>query len=87
VHRLIQLANRKRKKNKNWIDDQLKSAIADFNEGIPIRAIARKNGILTSTLKGHIYGTTLYRRRGKKGVLIDVEEAAIIDYLIKMQNL
>lgn len=49
-------------------------ALADIDDGKPIRASARDNDIPTSTLRSHFYGTTLARKRGKKGILTETEE-------------
>jgi len=80
-------SRRKRKLNGNWNYDQLKSAIANVDEGMSIREAGRINGIPSSTLRGHVYGTTIYRKRGKKRVLTEAEEEGLVDYLIKMRNL
>jgi len=40
-----------------------------------------------TNLRGHLYGTTLRRRTGKRVVLIDGEEVELVEYLMKMQNL
>jgi len=54
---------------------------------MPVKTIGREHGILSSTLKGHVYGTTLYTKRSRKGVLSIAKEAWLVDYLIKMQKL
>ena len=75
------------KKNGNWSNAQLKSALADFDDGMSMRGVARENGIPPSTLRGHIYGTTLQRRRGKVGVLTDEEEKTLAQHLVDIQDL
>jgi len=77
----------RRRKNGNWSDQQLKSALVDFDDGVLIRQAARDNGIPASSLRGHIYGTIMQRRRGKLGMLTDAEEQELVEYLLKMQNL
>jgi len=73
--------------NGNWTTEQLQSAIVDVDEGMPIREAGRINGIPSSSLRGHLYGTTIYRKRGKEGVLTNAEDEELVDYLIEMQNL
>jgi len=62
-------------------------AIADVDEGMSIREAGRSNGIPSSSLRGHLYGTTIHRKRSKVGVLTDAKEGELVEYLIKMQNL
>jgi len=52
----------------------LKSAIVDVDEGMPIRKAGRINGIPSSTLRGHVCGTTINKRRGKEGVFTEAKE-------------
>jgi len=47
----------------------LQAAIADFNDGMPIRTTAWDNGIPASSLRGHIFGTIFQRRMKKKEYL------------------
>lgn len=75
------------KKNGNWTSQQLRSAIADVDDGDTIRSAARDHGIPCSSLRGHVYGTTMQRRRGRKGVLTDAEEEKLVQYLLRMQEL
>jgi len=58
-----------------------------MDEGMPVRTARREFGIPASTLRGHVYGTTLYRRRGRKGVLTSKEENDLVQYLINMQDI
>jgi len=51
-----------------------------------MRGAARENGIPESSLRGHILGTTLKRKRGKMGVLTNEEEVEFVQYLLKMEN-
>jgi len=44
---------------------------------MPIREAGGINGIPSSSLRGHVYGTTTHRKKGKMGVLTDAEEEEI----------
>jgi len=52
-----------------------------------IRSIAKEQGIPSSTLRGHVYGTMLYKKRSRKSVLFKVEEKDLVQYLMKIQEL
>jgi len=65
----------------------MKKALVAMDDGMPIRTAARDHCIPSSTLRGHVYGKALYRKRGRKGVLSDIEEQELVDYLLKMQEL
>jgi len=72
------------KKNRNWRDAELRSAIADIDKGVPIRTAGRDHRIPATTLRRHLYGNTIQRRRGKIGVLTEKKEEELVDYLMKM---
>ena len=44
-------------------------------------------GIPPTSLRDHIYGHSLGRKRGRLGVLCKSEEAQLVEYILKMQNL
>jgi len=48
---------------------------------------ARQYWIPSSILRGHVYGTTVYRKRNKKGTLTNVEELQLVEYVVCMQDL
>lgn len=66
------------------------SAIANVEEGGPIRIAAWYHDIPSTSLKYHVYGTTIettiQKKRGKMGVLSHEEDDELVAYFIKMQN-
>jgi hypothetical protein len=54
---------------------------------VPIRTAGRVYGIPTTSLRHHLFGRTLTRKRGRQGVLTIQEEAELKEYLLKMQDL
>jgi len=79
--------NRKRKLNENWTNEQLHSAIANKDGGVPIRIATWYHDIPSTSLRNHVYGTTIKKKRSKVEVLSHEEEEELFAYLIKMQNL
>jgi len=67
--------------NKNWTTEQLKSAIDDVDKKMSIRTSCQNNGIPSSRIRGHVYRTTIQRKRGKVGVLIYQQEEELVGYL------
>jgi len=65
----------------------MRKALATVDDGMAMRVVSRQNGIPSSTLRGQVYGTTLNRKRGRKGVLTEGKEDQLIDYLTSMQDL
>jgi hypothetical protein len=64
----------KRRKNGNWSDEQLSSAIAAFDSGMSMKKASEQFHIPYSSFREHCYGTKKSRRRGAKGVLSDEDE-------------
>ena len=64
---------------------QTLDAITD--EGMKIRTTSRAFGIPPTSLRDHLFGTVLGRRRGPKTVLTENEENKLVDYCFKMQEL
>lgn len=60
--------------NDNWIEQQMREALATVDDGMAVRTAGRQYEIPSSILQSHVYGTTMYRRRGRKGTLTNVEE-------------
>ncbi|KAG0630462.1 hypothetical protein M758_1G179800, partial [Ceratodon purpureus] len=76
------------KKHVSWTNAQLKLAIdAVTDEGVKVRAAARHFGIPYTSLRDHMYGKVLGRKRGPKTVLSSEEEEKLVDYCFKMQKL
>ena len=75
---------RRIKKNGNWTDEQLRSALAAVDDGFPMRMAAIQNNIPYSSFRDWCFGRTRSRRRGKMSVLTPEEESELVQYLIKM---
>jgi len=80
-------ARHKVKKNRNWTNVELRSAIVDVDKGVPIRIASRNHKISAILLRGHLYRSIIQRRRGKMGVLTEKDEEEVVEYLLKMQTL
>lgn len=77
-----------KKKNRNWTTSQLEKALAAIDNDMPVRFATKEQDILSSTLRGHVYGTILYRKRGRNAcALSEAEEKDLIQYLMKIQEL
>jgi len=48
---------------------QLREALGDKDDGMPLKSAVHIHGIPIMTFKGHTYGNTLSRRRGKKTII------------------
>ena len=78
--------SRSAKKNGNWSDDQLHYAKRAIDNGAQITSAADYYGIPHSTLRSHIHGITLGRKRGKSSMLTESEERKLVTYLHDMAN-
>jgi hypothetical protein len=72
---------RQLKKNINWSDEQLERAKRAVDRGARITSAADFYGIPRSTLRSHVQGITLGRKRGKTSILTPSEEAKLVAYL------
>ena len=76
------------KRNGNWTNAQLRRAMdAITDQGMKVRTAARTFGVPNTSLRDHLYGKTIGRRRGVKPTLQHDEEEKLVDYLFKMQDL
>lgn len=76
------------RRNGNWSNQQLNKAMdAVTDQGMEVRKAARTFGIPVSSLRDHLYGKTVKRKRGKQPVLKEDEETKLVEYLFKMQDL
>jgi hypothetical protein len=50
-----------------------------IDDGAPIKTVARLYGIPTTSLRHHVFGKTLSRKRGKSGVLSSEEENELVN--------
>jgi transposase-like protein len=75
-------------KTGNWTNATLKQAMdAVTNQGMKVRAAARTFGIPPTSLRDHLYGKVVGRKRGSKTMLKEEEEEKLLKYLFKMQDL
>jgi hypothetical protein len=75
-----------KKRNGNWSDDQLQRAKRAIDKGARITSAADYYGIPRSTLRSHVHGITLGRKRGKSSVLTESKERKLVTYLHDMAN-
>ena len=55
----------KRRRTGTWTDSQLAAAVAAVDRGSKIAVAARDAGIPQSSLRDHLYGRTLKRKKGR----------------------
>ena len=65
----------KRKRNSNWSNQQLSSAIAAFDNCMSMKKAREQFHILYSSFLEHCYGMKKSRRRGATGVLSNEDES------------
>jgi hypothetical protein len=70
--------------NGNWNTQALQGVMAAIEVGRPVERAAEDFGIPPTSLRGHLMGTTRSRKRGKKPVMTDEEEAALVRYIEDM---
>jgi hypothetical protein len=75
------------RRSASWSDTALEAAVQAVDAGESIRGASRCFGILPTSLRDHIYGRSLGRKRGRQGVLCKHEEDQLVDYIVKMQSL
>ena len=66
------------KKTCNWTD-------TITTQGMKVRVVARTFGIRTSSLRDHLFGRVMGKKRGTKTMLN--QEGKLLDYCFKMQDL
>ena len=54
------------------------------DDGAPIKTLARFYGIPTTSLRDHITGKTINKKRGRSGVLSSEEENELVNWILKM---
>ena len=69
-----------------WTDSQLAAAVAAVDGGSKIATAARDAGIPQLSLKDHLYGRTLKRKKGRQGVLNAEEESTLVKWMLEMQE-
>jgi hypothetical protein len=58
--------------------------MAAVDQGSPMQTAALNFDIPRNTLKCHVMGQTLSRKRGRKPVLLEVEEEKLVRYIMGM---
>jgi hypothetical protein len=74
-------------RNGNWSNAQLQGALRVYDHGTSVNGAAAMFDIPRTTVRVHLAGTVLSRKRGAAPVLTDAEEQQLVQYLISMQNL
>jgi hypothetical protein len=70
--------------NGNWFDAHLRATMFAVERGSHVQTAALDFDIPRTTLRGHVMGLTLSRKRVKKPVLIAVKEDKVVKYIIGM---
>jgi hypothetical protein len=72
------------RKNENWTNEQLSSAIAAHDNGMSMKKASEQFNISYSSFREHCYGVRKSRKMGVPGVLIAGEEQQLSQWLITM---
>ena len=76
------------KKTGNLTDAALKQAMdAVTDQGMKVRAASRTFGIPTSSLRDHLYGRVMGRKRGTKTMLSQKEEESYLIIVLRCKIL
>jgi hypothetical protein len=68
-------------KTRNFSDHQLRAAMAAVDKGCPVQTAALDYDVPRSTVRSHVMGITLSRKRGRKPILSATEEEKGVQYL------
>lgn len=80
-------SNKRKRRSGTWTDAQLAAAVAAFDAGCHIATAAKDICIPASSLRDHIYGKTMKRKKGRQGVLTVEEETSLVKWMMEMQDL
>lgn len=69
-----------------WSDAQLSTVVAAVESGSAMATVLRAFGIPASSLRDHLYGRTMQRKKGRQGVLSEEEEGALVKWMLDMQD-
>ena len=72
------------RKNGNWGDHQLRAAMVAIGQGCPVQTATLDYDIPRSSLKSHVMGLVVSRKRRRKPVLSTVEEEKVVRYILSM---
>lgn len=78
--------SRARRRTGTWSDDTLAAAIAAVDAGGKLRTVGRDFGIPASSLRDHVHGKILQRKKGRQGVLTAKEETDLVTWMLSMQD-
>jgi hypothetical protein len=76
-----------RRRSAAWTDEMLVTTMHAVDSGSALCTVARHFDIPATSLRDHIYGRSLGRKRGRQGTLSIQEENDLVQYLLKMQDL
>jgi hypothetical protein len=62
-------------------------ALAAIDDGLPVETTARLYGMHVTSLRNHLFGKSVKRRRGPQGILTTIEEDELVQCILKMQRL
>lgn len=74
-------------KNGDWNDEQLKGALRVIDVSSRVLMTSKEFCIPISTLKNHLFGTTIGRKWGKKRVFAPIKEEEIVGFVEKMASI
>ena len=77
---------RRRRQTGTWTDNQLAATVAAVDAGCGLATAARNMEIPATSLRDHIYGRTIKRKKGRQGVLSVEEESALVKWMLEMQE-
>ena len=77
---------KRRRQTGTWTDNQLAVVVAAVDAGCGLATTARNMGIPATSLRDHIYGRTIKRKKGRQGVLSVEEESALVKWMLEMQE-
>ena len=81
------LPAKRRRKTGLWSDDQLQRAMQAVEGGMRIQTAADLYKIPASSLRDHLFGVTIGRKRGGKCVLTGEEEQLVVNWIVRLQEL
>ena len=83
---LTQQVSKTRGRTGMWSNEQLAATVAAVDAGCQIASAAKAIGIPTTSLRDHLYGKTMKRKKGRQGVLTVEEETTLVKWMLEMQD-
>ena len=81
-----QQVSQKKGRTRTWSNEQLVAAVGVVDASCQIVSATKAIGILGTSLRDHLYGKTMKRKKGRQGVLIVEEETALVKWMLEMQD-